>query len=383
MHRPSEREPQRPALAGLLVLLFVLAAGTACGPAEEPAAPETEQSATDSLDALAPKTTGEDRPIHPLHTVTLCTADLDGTLRFYRDGLGLTARGPIELDEATRAAQRELWQIPAEIGWDLYILERPAADDTIQVRVLLLDRETPLIHASWDSRELGPFSMGFPTLELIPWDEELRAMGYESMLPLTQYQVPRADETMYGIHETIFKAPDFVHAVGISRRDGMPQLGPVDPETGRGGPAYSAQMVENSEEVIGFYTDVLGLELRSDRRFKSGGSKGALGVPDGTYFRFAILYAEGARTKQLLFVDYEGDLALPGPGVPPRPPHRGLAMWTFPVRDLDEMLGRLTEAGIEPVAGPVETTSPTLGHHRALTVLAPNGFLVELFQPLD
>jgi len=30
----------------------------------------------------------------------------------------------------------------------------------------------------------------------------------------------------------------------------------------------------------------------------------------------------------------------------------------------------------------VELVSPSLGRHRALTVLDPNGFLVELFEPL-
>ena len=64
--------------------------------------------------------------------------------------------------------------------------------------------------------------------------------------------------------------------------DGMPQLGPVDPATGRGGPIYSALIIENSDDVLAFYVDGLGLELRSDRQFKSSGSKGALGVPDGT-----------------------------------------------------------------------------------------------------
>jgi catechol 2,3-dioxygenase-like lactoylglutathione lyase family enzyme len=201
-------------------------------------------------------------------------------------------------------------------------------------------------------------------------------------MPLSRYQIPRADGTLYGIHETIFKAPDYVHSVAISRGDGMPQLGPVDPATGRGGPVYSAQIIENSDQVLAFYVSNLGLELRSDRQFKSSGSKGALGVPDGTEFRFAIVYAEGAAFGHLLFLDYQGRLGVPSTGIAPRPLNRGLVMWSFPVRDIDEMAQRLANAGVELVAGPAELTSPSLGLHRAITVLDPSGFMVELFEPV-
>ena len=69
--------------------------------------------------------------------------------------------------------------------------------------------------------------------------------------------------------------------------------------------------------------------------------------------------------------------------IAPRPPNRGMAVWSFPVRDMDEILGRLEAAGIDLFAPPVEYTSPSLGHHEAVTVLDPSGFLVELFQTID
>ncbi len=374
----------RPVLSRFLITALLassaLVTGFGCGAGEPPAAPPASPT---PADALAPKTTGENAPIRQLHTVTLCTADADAAIAYYGDALGLRVRGPIELEPAVRDMQRRLWGLPETVGWQLYLLDQPAVPGAIQVRMLVVDPETPMIHTTWSPQEPGPFSMGFPTEDLDSWDSELRGRGYESLMPLSRYQIPRSDGTLYGIHETIFNAPDFVHSVLISRRDGMPQLGPVDPATGRGGPVYSAQIVENSEQVLEFYVSTLGLELRSDRQFKSSGSKGALGVPDGTEFRFSIVYAEGATFGHLLFLDFQGRLGLPNPGVAPRPPHRGLAMWTFPVRDLDAMARRLSERGIEPLSPPLEYTSPSLGSHRAMTVLDPNGFLVELFETLD
>jgi catechol 2,3-dioxygenase-like lactoylglutathione lyase family enzyme len=334
------------------------------------------------IDPLAPKTRAEDALTLQLHTATLITADLETALRFYRDGLGLTARGPLPVDSATREIQRRLWGIPSVMSWELYLLERPTVPGTIQIRLLVLDRETPLMHSTWDGREPGTFSLGFPTTDLPPWDRELRAMGFDSMNPLSEYRVPHPDGSDYRMQETILKAPDFMHAVTLSRRDGMPQLGPVDPETGRGGPVYSAQILEDSHGVLSFYTEVLGLELRSDRQWKSSGSKGALAVPDGTVFRFAIVYSPGARFGHLLFLDFQGK-GLPPTGVEPRPPNRGLAMWSFPVRDLAEIENRVEEHGTPVVGRPFTYESPSLGRHRAMTVLAPNGFLVELFEPVS
>jgi len=60
-----------------------------------------------------------------------------------------------------------------------------------------------------------------------------------------------------------------------------------------------------------------------------------------------------------------------------------MTMWSFPVRDLNEMLARLEAAGIGPFSPPVEYESPSLGHHKSMTVIDPSGFMVELFQTID
>jgi catechol 2,3-dioxygenase-like lactoylglutathione lyase family enzyme len=333
------------------------------------------------VDRLAPTDTGEDAQILQLHTVTLCTFDLEAAFRLYRDGLGLEVRGPVEISEETTEIQRALWGIPDDVGWDLYVLERPTVPGTIQIRLLHLSKETPKILTSWNPLEPGPFSMGFPTEDAEGWDLALRELGFDSLVPIEKYEVPSPDGQKYGIHETIFNGPDFVHAVTISRKDGMPQLGPVDPATGRGGPVYSAQSITDSDDVLAFYTDVLGLELRSDQEWTTGETS-ALGVPAGLPFRFSLVYARGTRFGHLLFIDFREN-AEETSGVPPRPPNQGLAMWSFPVRDIEAMLKRVQEAEVPLVGGPETYGSPELGKHRALTVLAPNGFLVELFQPVE
>jgi catechol 2,3-dioxygenase-like lactoylglutathione lyase family enzyme len=329
-------------------------------------------------DPLAPTTSADAATIGPLHTATICTSDLAGSLRLYRDGLGLRVRGPLTVSDAVRRTQNALWGMAPTERWTLYLLDRAGVDDAVRIRLLVFDAPGPAIRQTWNPREPAPFTLGFPTTNLPALDARLRTVGFESLAPMEQSQIPRPDGTKYGLQESVFKGPDHVHAVGVSRLDAMPQLGPVDPATGHGGPAYSAQVVVDSDAVVRFYCDVLGLELRSDREWKSGATS-AIGLPAGTPFRLALLYSPGASTGQLLLMDFRGATA-PASGVAPRPPNRGLGVYSFSVRSLDATAARVRAAGVQVVSAPVSYDSPDLGPHRAMSVRAPNGVLVELFE---
>jgi catechol 2,3-dioxygenase-like lactoylglutathione lyase family enzyme len=330
------------------------------------------------VDPLAPRTSAADAATGPLHTATISTGDLDGTLRLYRDGLGMRVRGPLTVSDAARRMQNTLWGMAPAQTWTMYLLDRPGVGAAVRVRLLVFEEPRPAVRATWDPREPGPFTLGFPTANLPELDARLRRLGFDSLAPMEQSQIPRPDGTKYGLQESVFKGPDRVHAVGVSRLDGMPQLGPVDAATGHGGPAYSAQVVVDSEKVVRFYCDVLGMELRSDREWKSGPTS-AIGLPAGTPFRLALIYSPGASTGQLLLMDFRDGAAKPS-GASPRPPNRGLGIYTFEVKSLDATAAKLRAAGAGVIAGPIRYDSPDLGLCRAMTVLAPNGVIVELFE---
>lgn len=338
--------------------------------------------ADDSLDALAPTSSAADARIGPLHTITISTTSLEESLLLYRDGLGLRVDGPIALSESQRAHQRRRWGVTESVDWQMYRLYRAGVEGAAQIRLLVLDRPMPAIHRSWSALELGTFSLGFPNLDQTALDAKIRNLGFGALNVIERYSVPRTDGSLYPIEETIFNGPDFVHAVGINRGDGMTQLGPVDEVSGYGGPAYSAAVVADSDAMLAFLVDVLGLELRSDRIWKSAGSDGALNVPDGTVFRFSIVYSPGSRSQHILLVDYQ-NLEPEETGIEPRVPYRGIGMWSFPVRDLADVLGRAETAGIAPLAASACVASPILGSVRSATLKAPNGLLVELFEASD
>ena len=327
-------------------------------------------------DALAPKSKPQEALTKQLFSVAIATTSLEENLLFYRDGMGLSVSGPLKLSEKTKRIQRKLWDIPKDIDWDLYILERPQVPTSIKIRLMVLNKPTPTIHKSWNSMELGPFSLGFPNTRQEILDKRIRRLGFGSQAPLQNYKVNRPDGTKYNVFETIFNGPDFVKGVGIFRGDGMNQLSPIDEKNGMGGPGYSAQIIDNSDEVIDFYVNVLGMELRADRVWTTSG---ALGAPKGTQYRFALIYAKGSTHGHLLFVDYKNAESI-DPGIPPKIPNRGLGMWTFPVRDLDEVYRRAVAKKIRILHKPKVYESPLLGRKRVMTMLAPNGYLVELFE---
>jgi catechol 2,3-dioxygenase-like lactoylglutathione lyase family enzyme len=339
---------------------------------------QAQQPPARARDPLAPRTSAADAPTGPLHTATICTNDLEGSLRLYRDGLGMRARGPVGVSAAARRTQNRLWGMPPDQPWSLYLFDRPGVDAAARIRLLVVDGAGPAIRNTWDPREPGPLTLGFPTTNLPDLDARLRRLGFETLAPMERSQIPRPDGSRYGLLESVFKGPDKVHAVGVSRLDGMPQLGPVDPATGHGGPAYSAQVVVGSDAIVRFYCDLLGMELRSDREWTSGPAS-AIGLPAGTPFRLALIYSPGASTGQLLLMDFRGGTARPG-GVSPRPPNRGLGIYTFEVKRLDATAAKLRAAGVRVIAGPIRYDSPDLGTLRAMTVLAPNGVIVELFE---
>jgi catechol 2,3-dioxygenase-like lactoylglutathione lyase family enzyme len=337
-------------------------------------------SYAESKDALAPKSKTEDALALPLHTVTIATVSLQQSLLFYRDGMGLTVEGPIALTNKQIKNQRKRWKMPKNLNWDTYRFYRKGIDQSIQIQLLVLDKPMPSIHDSWNSTELGPFSMGFPNTDTIALDKKIRKVGFGALNVLESYPIPRTDGTTYQIDETIFNAPDFVHGVAITRGNGMPQLGPVD-KYGMGGPAYSAQIIENSTEHLKFYTDVLGLEIRSDREFKSAGDKGAMNLKNGTVFRFAIVYSKGAKTGHMLFVDFRNIKPIK-PKAQPSLPNLGIGMWTFPVTSIDTVISNARKYGSKIISKPKKVNSPMFGKANVATLRAPNGFLIEVFEAL-
>ena len=325
-------------------------------------------------DTQAPKSSEADALTLPLFGATICTVSLEETRLFYEKGFGLTIAGPVKMDAKTKATERKLYDIPADIDWELYFMERPNTP-ALKVRLMVLNKPTPTIHKSWNTLELGILALGFPNEMQAKVDSSIRKTGFGAYAPMNTYAVEALDKSKYTVYETIFNGPDFVKGVGITRGDGMAQLSPTDAQ-GMGGPGYSSAIIDNSDEIIDFYVNVLGYEVRSDRIWETSG---ALGVPVGTKYRFLTIYAKGSRWGHLLFVEFKNQKAY-DVGVAKKIPNRGLGCWTFPCRDLEKVYQNAKSKGYKILQAPTLVDSPYFGKKKVMTLFAPNGFLVEIFQ---
>lgn len=324
-------------------------------------------------DHLAPKATTEPALAGPLHTVTLITPDLAAVDKMYRDGLGLERSGPFDIDPPVRAQLATLWGLPVDLMWQIYLFRRRAVAAATQLRVIVTNRPTPPIRQSWNRQEPGPYGMGFPNTDVESWDRHVLGLGFTRATDeIERFPLKTSDGLAYDVKEATFNGPEFLRSIAISRGGGLAQVGGVDPATGRGGPAYATQVLRDDamDAVIGFFTGVLDYEVRSDRIWR------AYEIP----FRFATVHAKGSDTGHVALASYAPEHIAPGTGHAPRPPNRGMAMWSFPVTSLAEVERRAKTKGVNRQAGPVTVDVPDLGARRAATYLAPNGFLVEVFE---
>jgi catechol 2,3-dioxygenase-like lactoylglutathione lyase family enzyme len=351
-----------------------------CALSCKPTIPSQNLNAVRSVtDSLAPLSYPDSALTQQLHTVTIATNSLDSSRRFYEQGMGLTLKGPIPMTDAQKMIQRKLWNIPESIDWQLFTFSRPSVPGLIEIRLLVLDTPTPTIHQSYSPRELGGFSLGFPNTCPAKLDSNFRKLGFTSLAPLHTGIRRLRDGTKCPYTEAVYNAPDFVHAASIERGGGVPQLSPIDLNTKIGGPGFSAQIVTGQSDTnIAFYTDVLGLELRTDQSWKTS-SGSALGLDSGIPFRYALVYAKGAPSGHLTFVDFKDSVGI-STAIAPRLPNRGIGMWTFPTTNIARIYQNALDKKVKIIHLPVTYESPDLGKAAVMTLLAPNGFLIEVFE---
>lgn len=307
----------------------------------------------------------------PLSGAIVISRDLDGLRRAYVDGVGLQMRGPLPQSTAQSRLQRKLWGWPGDLPYELYTLERTNLPDAIKVLVIVPARDTPVMRKSWDREETGPYALGFPLLDVDALDRRMIGLGLRRTLPaVNHYELQLRDGTPYPITEASYEIPDATRLVLLSRGGGLAQNGSVDATNGVGGPAYSSLIVEDAAAMEDFFCNVLDFERRTSRDWTIFAPR----------FRYVTLHARGARTGNLGLVEYAPADRKPGTGIAPRPPNRGIAAWSFPVRSLDTVLARAKRHGTTIQSMPIAVDDPRFGRVRIASMLAPNGLLVEVYE---
>lgn len=319
----------------------------------------------------------DDALVGYLNTATLCTTNLEEYKHFYGEVMMMQMEGPLPISKKEKELQRLFWHIPNDIEYDLYHCYRASVPSLIHLRIIHLKQPTPKIHRSYNSYELGSFSLGFPTSNAEAMDERMMAYNVTSMAPTQIGDIIRANGVPGQYIETIYKGPDFLHCVGIERVN-ISQLAPCDPDNGFGGPGYSALVAKNAEAEIGFYTRVLDHYTQLDEIWKTAEGS-ALGTGPGVPYRFTSFYAKGALQNHVIMLEFQNGKAI-DTGVPSQIPNQGLGMYSFYTKDIREVIQRAENEHIEILSSPQQISDNILGNGTACLLKAPSGMYIEIMQ---
>jgi catechol 2,3-dioxygenase-like lactoylglutathione lyase family enzyme len=295
----------------------------------------------------------------PLRQVTVMTADIAATRRFYGSAISMKALAPVPLS----ASEARTFGMPHHSTSVRFI--RKGIGDAAVVRAVMVPVRRAALRPTYNALALGGLAMGMPVSGQAKRESIVKSAGFTSVVGMTSMALPRADGSSYTVEEIHYKAPDGVLVLGIDR-GAMTPVGPIDAASGIGGPAYASLVVGDLPRTEAFMKTVLRYEKRRDAVFTSSGPKGGLGLDEGQQFAFQQWFAPGSTTGYVILMKM-----LDRPVAPPQPAgfaRRGIVMWTFDAVDLVDVANRAESVGMRIVARGATS----------VIVAMPDGFLVEL-----
>ena len=330
-------------------------------------------------DPMAPRAGAAPTLCGPLERVTFLTRDATSAAEFLTRAMRLRRVHDVERSGADAQSDCGLWGLPAAAAWRELLFAAEGVHRGVTVRVIVM-AGGDLIRPNMESRLTGGLSIGFPAASLEATLERFTALGIDSTAGIVPLTITRPDGSSYVSGEILFRGPEQIYMLVVGRPADMTPVGPIDPTTGMGGPAYSALVVPDAAREIEFFREVLGWEARQDIVLTTSGPAGGLGLDAGTQFRFVQLFAPGATTAYLCLLDMMA-VARANP-VAPRLPNRGLVMWSFSTAAFDQVEQRVREASTISGLASQPRFSGVAGQRR-LTVLSPAGLMIEITERLQ
>ena len=321
----------------------------------------------------------------PVSVVVIGVENLDTSLQFYADTLGLTVAESRNWNGAEFAAY---WQVPAGTTARCAFLQHGA--DPVG-RIQLMEFAAPnrkLIRQPGIKRANGLFNLNIYTSDIKRDYEQLQAQGFEFWSEPNHINFgPAVGEAM----EFAFEGPDgvVINLVELLSKDPQTMIGHLYHFVASYGPTATgftpvvttAHTVSDMQKALDFYYGPLGMKLFAESVIEGEASNRMVNLP-----------AEARTQSVLIQGDHEyGKIALAGPMnyevsnlVPDAvAPNIGYLAQSFQVADLAEAAAGCADVGAEEFSAPVEINLPGRGKCKSMLVRNPgSGALQELFEVL-
>lgn len=316
----------------------------------------------------------------PLAVALLSCEQLDRSMAFYRDEIGLDA-GPVT--DWRGNAFEALWGLPEGTTAHCCLLGVPGGRVG---RVLLVEFDAApgsrlareLIQRTPNSQVFGLANLNFYVRDAANAVRDLAARGYRFWSPPTQHSL---DEKVGNPIEVIFDGPDGVaiNLVELTSRDPATRIGQMRAYVESHGYTRSgytpvvttSHVVRSIAAARRFYESVLQMGVLIDDELKAPHVNAFLRLPADarthiTFMQGKHMFGKIALSEPLNYLERCEDL---GPRA--RAPNIGYLAQIFEVADLGRAAAACAALGVEPVAARGPMDLPGLGRRDQLMVRNP------------
>jgi len=321
----------------------------------------------------------------PVSVVVIGVENLDASLAFYADTLGLNVAETLtwEGPEFER-----YWQLPAGASARCAFLEH-GSDPVGRIQLMEFDApDRKLVREPGIKRAIGLFNLNLYTSDIHKDYERLTAQGFNFWgEPARQNFGPGVGET----YELAFDGPDGVaiNLVELITQDPATMVGHLyeyvakygRTSTGFTEVVTTAHTVHDMEKALAFYYGPLGMKLFVESVLEAVELNRANNLPDDAKTRSVLVQGDHEYGKIALAepMNYEIPDLVPLAVAP----NIGYLAQSFQVDDLDVAASGCAEVGAEEFSAAVEIDLPGRGQCKAMIVRNPgSGALQELFQTL-
>ncbi len=317
----------------------------------------------------------------PLHMAIISTADLQQSLSFYRDVIGMEVVSDSNLQGG---GFEHHWGLPSGASAHSVLLQASRTD----VGQVLLLQFSPASGKSIKEEGVrshyGLFNLNLYVDDVHRVAADLKSKGFDLWSEPTDADFDNKEGLTV---EALFDDPDGV-AINLIKLVGGDEnsfIGRVRMEvektekttTGFTPVATSAHIVRDGEAAIAFYRDVLGMSVAMDLEMSSPDSNIMLGRPKDGTTRSAFL--EGPHMYGKIVVSHPKNYELPASIPGAIAPNTGYLAQSFIVSDLEAAHAKTLEQGGAMFSSATKLEIPGLGHQQASIIECPSsGALIEL-----
>lgn len=321
----------------------------------------------------------------PVSVVVIGVENLDASLRFYADTLGLavtetlTWQGP----EFERH-----WNLPAGSSARCVFLGH-GADPIGRIQIMEFDApDRKRVRAQKIKRMTGLFNLNFYSNDIFAHVEMLKTQGFHFWSdPIHSDFGPVVGE----IHEVAFDGPDsiVINLIQFITEDQNTLSGKLlafmheygRTSTGFTAVATTSHGVLDMEKALEFYYGPLKMTLFADLVLKDAESNKSMSLPEDAETR--CVFVQGAHEYGKITLSNPLNYTVPNLIPDAVPPNIGYLAQSFQVSDLNLVANECIDIDVDIISGPEEITLPGRGLCRAMVVRNPgSGALQEIFQQI-